>query len=125
MGTLLHPCTDNCSTQPETWRCFAIPVSIDSDFGSIASKPPARCLIELTGLLTTFRRSIHYNQNTCADVNQSAPTELRRFLWEETVMRADVIDKSTGNTIHVPGDAIDLSNPSVVRLDIDRSQVAS
>ena len=40
-------------------------------------------------------------------------------------MRADVIDKSTGNIVHVPGDSIDLSSPSVVRLDIDRSQITS
>ncbi len=40
-------------------------------------------------------------------------------------MRADVIDKNTGNTIEVPGNVIDLSSPSVVRLDLDRSQIAS
>ena len=40
-------------------------------------------------------------------------------------MRADVIDKSTGNIVHVPGDSIDLSSPSVVRLDIDRSQITA
>ncbi len=40
-------------------------------------------------------------------------------------MRNDVIDKATGNTVDVSGNAIDLARPSIVRLDLDRSQIAS
>jgi len=40
-------------------------------------------------------------------------------------MQADVIDKSTGKITQIPGNSIDLSSPSIVRLDIDRSQIAN
>jgi VCBS repeat-containing protein len=39
-------------------------------------------------------------------------------------MSADLIDKATGNTVHIATNDMTLSTPGVVRLDLDRSQVA-
>ncbi|MEG3163993.1 Ig-like domain-containing protein [Sphingomonas sp. PB2P19] len=40
-------------------------------------------------------------------------------------MAADIIVKATGNATRVAGNSIDLDDPAVVRLDIDRSQVTA
>ncbi|GAA3263752.1 hypothetical protein GCM10020258_29480 [Sphingomonas yabuuchiae] len=45
--------------------------------------------------------------------------------WEEQAMQTEIIAKATGTTTTTSANVIELSAPSVVRLNIDRSQVAA
>ncbi|MGO1304006.1 MAG: BapA prefix-like domain-containing protein, partial [Sphingomonas parapaucimobilis] len=45
--------------------------------------------------------------------------------WEEQAMQTEIIANATGTTTTTSANVIELSAPSVVRLNIDRAQVAT